>query len=91
MEGGGGCLCYPSGPCLCDASLLGVCWGMLCPALAPRRGGLHAGPRGWELLECAGGSIGTAPLVGAGNEPASMGEDAAAWAVGEAGSSWSCL
>lgn len=39
MEGGGGCLCYSSGRCLCDASLLGICWGVLCTALAPRRGG----------------------------------------------------
>lgn len=59
MEGGGGRLCYSSGRCLCDASLLGICWGVLCTALTPRRGGLHAGPWGWELLECAGGLIGT--------------------------------
>lgn len=35
--------------------------------------------------------MGPAPLAGTGADPASKGEHAAAWAAGEAGSSWSCL
>lgn len=58
MEGGGGCLCYSSAACVMP--VFWACVGVCCVLPSPQGGeGLCAELWGWELLECAGGLIGT--------------------------------